>query len=143
MTNEFEDIASEEAVTPALAVEPEPEVVQQPKVVATPQVKAAPAEPVKSKNEQPAAVASSDAKVISLSALKITHARNSASVRYVQDKLIALGFTDAGSDNQGTFGEGTRSAFIKFCGCDKDTCTVSKEDIVKRLFSGDTVQIVS
>lgn len=149
MSEEFKDIAPEEvAVTPALAVEKEPEVVEQPKVVSTSQVKAAPVEPVKSKNSEPAAqvkaAVSSDAKVVSLSALKVQHTTNSASVALVQDKLIAKGFLDAGSDNRGTYGEGTRSALIKFCGCKKDNCdaTCSKEDIVKRLFSGDTVQVI-
>lgn len=147
-TPEYKDKDEEVAVAPALAVEPEPEVEELKIVSPAPQVKAT--EPVKSKNPAPAAVpqvipaAVKDVKVVSLSALKLnTNTTNSASVAFVQEQLIALGYSDAGSDNRGTFGENTRNALIKFCGCNnKESCSVSKEELIKRLFNGVSVQII-
>jgi hypothetical protein len=79
--------------------------------------------------------------VVSISALKFeSYARNSASVKIVQERLMELGFMDAGADKPGWLSVGTRQALGKYCGCiDKAGCKRDKNELIVSLFKGTTV----
>lgn len=120
-------VVEPEIVETPVAVEPEPVVVK-----------------AKSKKiPQPETViAYEDDEVVLLSSLILNgYARNSRSVWLVQERLINLGYTDAGTDEQGWLSEGTRSALAEFCGCSVEECKVNCKDTITRLFEGTPVQV--
>lgn len=138
----------------ALAVEPEtiPTVVAaaapEAEVVATPtaDLGVAAEAPAPKKVKNTAAVESSiPADVfVSLASLKCgSRAKNSRSVRAVQTRLIELGFSEAGNDNYGTFGEGTCSALHDF---KKDSNITSEgcadKETIEALLKGTKAEVV-
>jgi hypothetical protein len=85
----------------------------------------------------PASSASSVAGLVRLSSLKFeSNAQNSVSVALVQQRLIELGFHDAGSDNRGWLCEGTRKALALYAGLSEDAVAVDDADLINKLFVG-------
>jgi peptidoglycan hydrolase-like protein with peptidoglycan-binding domain len=82
---------------------------------------------------------------IQLSALKHnSRAKNSRSVASVQSRLIELGFSDAGNDMRGTFGDSTLEALTAFHKDSKvkaDACT--DEPVIVALFKGTAVEVIA
>ena len=66
---------------------------------------------------------------------------NSQSVALVQERLIELGFYDAGSDNRGWLGAGTKKALADFAGLSVEEVVVDNEELIKRLFVGTQVSV--
>jgi hypothetical protein len=90
----------------------------------------------------PASSASSVAGVVLLSSLKFeSNSLNSLSVALVQERLIELGFYDAGSDNRGWLSEGTRKALALYAGLSEDAVAVDDADLIKKLFAGTAVTL--
>jgi len=123
----------EEVVVPSA---PEPEVVFTPP--------AAPGAFGKSKNDEDAAAASSFEKVVLLSSLKFKAvSRRSLSVAYVQERLLDLGFGEAGSDKRGWLSDGTRKALNEFAGSDVvESGEVKDIAVIERLFAGTAVKVI-
>jgi hypothetical protein len=132
-------LAVEPVTIPAVVVEAKPEPVKEPEVI---QKKEAPA---------PAAAAPEGKKLagsgvfVQLSALKHnSRAKNSRSVASVQSRLIELGFSDAGDDKRGTFGDSTLvalTAFHKDSKVKADACT--DEPVIVALFKGTAVEVIA
>jgi len=132
-------LAVEPTTIPAVVVEAKPEPVKEPEVI--------------QKKEAPAvAVAASEGKklagagvFVQLSALKHGgRAKNSRSVASVQSRLIELGFSDAGNDKRGTFGDSTLEALCAFHKDSKvkaDNCT--DEPVIVALFKGTAVEVIA
>lgn len=126
-----------------VAVEPEPiTVAEEPEVVSVSEPDPAPAlvaeEIVKSKNEDAAAPASFE-KVVLMSSLEFQAVgKRSLSVAYVQERLVELGFYDAGADKRGWFSAGTKKSLSEFAGSDEIDISV-----VQRLFAGTEVRVLS
>jgi hypothetical protein len=132
-------LAVEPTTIPAVVVEAKPEPVKEPEVI--------------QKKEAPAvAVAASEGKklagagvFVQLSALKHGgRAKNSRSVASVQSRLIELGFSDAGDDKRGTFGDSTLvalTAFHKDSKVKADACT--DEPVIVALFKGTAVEVIA
>ncbi len=131
-----EDLSS--IFTPA--VEPEP-VVEPIAVVEEPAPAVEPEPVVKSKKNT--APSSKLEGIVSISILK-THAshHNSASSALIQERLIELGFTDAGLDNRGHMSSNTVKALASFDGSDPKTY-LPAEATVRKLFEGTAVEIVA
>ena len=135
---QVEPAFEEQIVVESYAVEPvEPEVV----VVEEPAVAEEVAEPVaKSKKSKSPA---EDDEVVMLSSLVFqAGSRNSRSVALVQDRLVALGHEDAGSDQRGWLSVGTKTALAEFCGCAVEECKVDCADTIGRLFEGTSVTVI-
>lgn len=80
---------------------------------------------------------------ISVKALSTkSKARNSRSVSLTQGELILKGFLDAGTDNRGTFGEGTEKALREFCGCAKTPCAPHPMATIEKLFADTDYTII-
>jgi peptidoglycan hydrolase-like protein with peptidoglycan-binding domain len=132
-------LAVEPVTIPAVVVEAKPEPVKEPEVV------------VKKEAPAPAAAAPEGKKLagsgvfIQLSALKHnSRAKNSRSVASVQSRLIELGFSDAGNDMRGTFGDSTLEALTAFHKDSKvkaDACT--DEPVIVALFKGTAVEVIA
>lgn len=133
----------EQIVVESYAVEPvEPEVVV---VVEEPAVAEEVAEPVakSKKSKSPAVDDYADDEVVMLSSLVFqAGSRNSRSVALVQDRLVALGHEDAGSDQRGWLSVGTKTALAEFCGCAVEECKVNCADTIGRLFEGTSVIVI-
>jgi hypothetical protein len=85
----------------------------------------------------PVSSASSVAGLVRLSSLKFeSNAQNSVSVALVQQRLIELGFSDAGNDLRGWLCEGTRKALALYAGLSEDAVAVDDADLIKKLFVG-------
>lgn len=134
-------ISEPEVVAPE--PEPEPVFVPEPEVVYVPEPDPAPApaaeEIVKSKNEEPAAPASAPfEKVVLMSSLEFQAVgKRSLSVAYVQERLVELGFYDAGADKRGWFSVGTKKSLSDFAGSDSFDMSV-----IERLFAGTNVKVI-
>jgi hypothetical protein len=105
--------------------------------------KPAPVEVPKSKNLAPAP-SKFDArkKVVSMSKLVFNSTiKNSASVAVVQERLIELGFYDAGSDKRGWLSVGTMKSLTEFAKAKE--VNLKDEKLFKRLFEGTSVDIVA
>ena len=132
-------LAVEPVTIPAVVVEAKPEPVKEPEVV------------VKKEAPAPAAAAPEGKKLagagvfVQLSALKHnSRAKNSRSVASVQSRLIELGFSDAGDDKRGTFGDSTLvalTAFHKDSKVKADACT--DEPVIVALFKGTAVEVIA
>jgi peptidoglycan hydrolase-like protein with peptidoglycan-binding domain len=135
-------LAVEPVTIPAVVVEAKPEPVKEPEVVVKNEAPAAPA---------PAVAASEGKKLagagvfVQLSALVHgSRVKNSRSVTSVQSRLIELGFSDAGEDNRGTFGDSTLEALTAFHKDSKvkaDACT--DEPVIVALFKGTAVEVIA
>ena len=85
----------------------------------------------------PVSSASSVAGLVRLSSLKFeSDAQNSVSVALVQQRLIELGFHDAGSDNRGWLCEGTRKALALYAGVSEDVVATDDKELIEKLFAG-------
>jgi peptidoglycan hydrolase-like protein with peptidoglycan-binding domain len=135
-------LAVEPTTIPAVVVEAKPEPVKEPEVVVKKEAPAA----------APAAVAAPEGKklagagvFVQVSALKHnSRAKNSRSVASVQSRLIELGFSDAGDDRRGTFGDSTLEALTAFHKDSKvkaDACT--DEPVIVALFKGTAVEVIA
>lgn len=125
-----------------VAVEPEPiAAAVEPEVVAVSEPDPAPVEIAKSKKEEPAAPASASApfeKVVLMSSLEFQAVgKRSLSVAYVQERLVELGFYDAGADKRGWFSVGTKKSLSDFAGSDSFDMSV-----IERLFAGTNVKVI-
>lgn len=143
-------VVFEPEAIPAEEVEIETVAVQEPEVVYVPAEPAVEEPVVKAKSKKSEPVPASEpvvyeeGQVVHLSALKYNAiARNSMSVTLVQERLMELGYTDAGIDEPGWLSEYTKTSLAEFCGCDEETCKVDCEDTITRLFAGTPVQVVS
>jgi hypothetical protein len=133
-------LAVEPKTIPAVVVEAKPEPVKEPEVVAKKEAAAsAPAVASEGKKLAGAGV------FVQLSALKHgSRAKNSRSVASVQSRLIELGFSDAGEDKRGTFGDSTLEALCAFHKDSKvkaDNCT--DELVIVALFKGTAVEVIA
>lgn len=123
-----------------IATEPEPiAAAVEPEVVAVSEPDPAPVEIAKSKKEEPAAPASAPfEKVVLMSSLEFQAVgKRSLSVAYVQERLVELGFYDAGADKRGWFSVGTKKSLSDFAGSDSFDMSV-----VERLFAGTNVKVI-
>ena len=118
---------------------PKAEVVEE--VVAV----AAPVAEVKSKNDAPVqSKLAASKKVVSLSKLVFeSKSRNSASVGLVQERLVELGFTDAGSDMYGWLCEGTMKSLAEFANTSVEEVNPKDASLIEKLFEGTQVKVVS
>jgi peptidoglycan hydrolase-like protein with peptidoglycan-binding domain len=135
-------LAVEPETIPAVVVEAKPEPVKQPEVVVKKEeapVVEAPAPVVEGKKLAGSGV------FIQLSALVHgSRVKNSRSVASVQSRLIELGFSDAGNDKRGTFGDATLEALTEFQKDSKikaDACT--SESVIVALFKGTAVEVIA
>lgn len=133
----------------------EPEEEEEEEVVDAPAKPDAAAEVAKSKKSPAAAAvepevvrvapvssASSVAGIVLLSSLKFeSNALNSLSVALVQERLIELGFYDAGSDNRGWLSQGTKKALALYAGLSEDAVAVDDAELIKKLFAGTAVTL--
>jgi peptidoglycan hydrolase-like protein with peptidoglycan-binding domain len=128
-------LAVEPETIPAVVVEAKPEVIEKKE----PEAVAAPAAVVEGKKLAGAGV------FVQLSALVHgSRAKNSRSVASVQSRLIELGFSDAGNDKRGTFGDSTLEALTAFHKDSKvkaDSCT--EEAVIVALFKGTAVEVIA
>ncbi len=119
--------------------EPAAEPVEEPAVVPVAEPKA------KSKKvSQPEPVVYAEGEVVYLSSLVYEgYARNSRSIDLVQQRLIELGFYDAGTDEPGWFSIGTKTALKYFAGCaDDEECNIDCKEDIEKLFAGTSVKVV-
>ena len=132
----------EQIVVESYAVEPvEPEVVAVEPAVAEEVAEEPVAKSKKSKS--PAVDDYADDEVVLLSSLVFeAGSRNSRSVALVQERLVALGHEDAGSDQRGWLSAGTKTALAEFCGCAVEECKVDCADTIGRLFEGTSVTVI-
>jgi hypothetical protein len=132
----------EQIVVESYAVEPvEPEVVAVEPAVAEEVAEEPVAKSKKSKS--PAVDDYADDEVVLLSSLVFeAGSRNSRSVALVQERLVALGHEDAGSDQKGWLSAGTKTALAEFCGCAVEECKVDCADTIGRLFEGTSVNVI-
>jgi hypothetical protein len=101
-------LAVEPVTIPAVVVEAKPEPVKEPEVVVKKEAAAVAPAPVAAPEGKKLA---GSGVFVQLSALKHnSRAKNSRSVASVQSRLIELGFSDAGDDKRGTFGDSTLEA---------------------------------
>ena len=132
----------EQIVVESYAVEPvEPEVV----VVEPAVAEEVAEEPVakSKKSKSPAVDDYADDEVVLLSSLVFeAGSRNSRSVALVQERLVALGHEDAGSDQKGWLSAGTKTALAEICGCAVEECKVDCADTIGRLFEGTSVNVI-
>jgi hypothetical protein len=132
----------EQIVVESYATEPvEPEVV----VVEPAVAEEVAEEPVakSKKSKSPAVDDYADDEVVLLSSLVFeAGSRNSRSVALVQERLVALGHEDAGSDQRGWLSVGTKTALAEFCGCAVEECKVDCADTIGRLFEGTSVNVI-
>jgi hypothetical protein len=132
----------EPKVEEVIVIEPTPEVVVEPTPPAV-------EEPVaKSKNEEPVAAAApaygSEEKVVHTSALVFkAGSRNSVSVALVQERLVELGFGDAGSDKYGWLCEGTMKSLAEFANTSVDEVSLKDASLIEKLFQGTQVKVIS
>lgn len=128
---------AEEPETPMAAVEPEVVYVSEPDPAPAP----APVVEAKSKNDAPAAPFE---RVVLMSSLKYQAVgKRSLSVAYVQERLIELGFLDAGADKRGWLSEGTKSALDTFAKSEViKSGEVEDVSVIESLFSGTSVKVL-
>jgi hypothetical protein len=137
-------LAVEPETIPAVVVEAKPEPVKEPEVIVKKEeapVLEAPAPVVEPQGKKLAGAGV----FIQLSALKHnSRVKNSRSVASVQSRLIELGFSDAGNDMRGTFGDSTLEALTAFHKDSKvkaDACTA--EPVIVALFKGTAVEVIA
>jgi peptidoglycan hydrolase-like protein with peptidoglycan-binding domain len=125
---------------PAVVVEAKPEPVKEPEVV------------VKNEAPAPAPVAAPEGKKLAGAGVYVqvaalvhgSRVKNSRSVASVQSRLIELGFSEAGNDKRGSFGDSTLEALTAFHKDSKvkaDNCT--NEAVIVALFKGTAVEVLA
>lgn len=128
-------LAVEPKTTPAVVVEPVAKVVEKKEAAAE----------VKADTVPGGKKLAGDGIFVQLSALKRnTHVKNSRSVTSVQTRLVELGYSEAGNDNRGTFGDSTFDALCDFYSDSKlkaDSCI--DEAVIVALFDGTAVEVVA
>lgn len=130
----------EEPRVEEVIVEPTPEVVVEP----TPPVVEEPVAKSKNEDESPASAHGSEEKVVDTSVLIFkAGAHNSASVGLVQERLVELGFTDAGSDMYGWLCEGTMKSLAEFANTSVEEVNPKDASLIEKLFEGTQVKVVS
>ena len=118
--------------TPVVVVEPTPPVVEEPVAKS------------KNEDESPASAHGSEEKVVDTSVLIFkAGAHNSASVGLVQERLVELGFTDAGSDMYGWLCEGTMKSLAEFANTSVEEVNPKDASLIEKLFEGTQVKVVS
>ena len=132
-------LAVEPVTIPAVVVEAKPEPVKEPEVV------------VKKEAPAPAAAAPEGKKLagsgvfVQLAALVHgSRVKNSRSVASVQSRLVELGFSEAGNDKRGSFGDSTLEALTAFHKDSKvkaNNCT--DEAVIVALFKGTAVEVLA
>jgi hypothetical protein len=137
-------LAVEPETIPAVVVEAKPEPVKEPEVIVKKEeapVVEAPAPVIEPQGKKLAGAGV----FVQLSALKHGgRAKNSRSVASVQSRLIELGFSDAGNDKRGTFGDSTLDALAEFQKDSRikaDACT--DERVIVALFKGTAVEVIA
>jgi hypothetical protein len=119
--------------------EPMPEVVVEPTPAAVEEI-------TKSKNEEPVQVATAhgpEEKVVHTSSLIFkSSSHNSASVALVQERLVEMGFADAGSDKYGWLCEGTMKALAYFSNTTVEMCDPQDASVIEALFAGTQVAVL-
>jgi hypothetical protein len=121
----------EPKVEEIIVIEPTPEVVVEPTPAVVEEVAAAPAR-------------GSKQKVVDTSALIFkAGSRNSVSVGLVQERLVELGFGDAGSDRYGWLCEGTMKSLAEFASTSVDKVNLKDASLIEKLFEGTQVRVVS
>ncbi len=138
-------VVNTEVVAPVFVPEPEPEPELSIEVVAVPaEPEPAPVEQPKSKNNAPTPSKLSGTKrVVSLSKLVFESSeRNSASVGFVQYRLVERGYYDAGSDKYGWLSIGTRKSLASFAGVSVEKVNLKDEATIRSLFEGTDVEVV-
>lgn len=130
VVKEPEPVVEEVVHTP----EPEVEVEIEPAVVVVEEVVHTPAPEV----------LSTERDTVVLSKLSLaSKEKKSKTVALVQNRLIGLGFVQAGEDNLGTFGANTAKALADYAGCEVIGCDFTDETMIKTLFSGTAVEVVN
>lgn len=134
-------LAVEPKTIPAVVVEAKPEPVKEPEVVVKKEAAAA----AVAEEPKPEGKKLTGAGVfVQLAALVHgSRVKNSRSVASVQSRLIELGFSEAGNDKHGSFGDSTLEALTAFHKDSKvkaDNCT--DEVVVVALFKGTAVEVI-
>ena len=130
VVEEPEPVVEEVVYTPA----PEVEVEIEPAVVVVEEVVHTPAPEV----------LSTERDTVVLSKLSLaSKEKKSKTVALVQNRLIGLGFVQAGEDNIGTFGVNTAKALADYAGCEVIGCDFTDETMIKTLFSGTAVEVIN
>ena len=130
VVEEPEPVVEEVVHTPA----PEVEVEIEPAVVVVEEVVHTPAPEV----------LSTERDTVVLSKLSLaSKEKKSKTVALVQNRLIGLGFVQAGEDNIGTFGVNTAKALADYAGCEVIGCDFTDETMIKTLFSGTAVEVIN
>ena len=130
VVEEPEPVVEEVVYTP----EPEVEVEIEPAVVVVEEVVHTPAPEV----------LSTERDTVVLSKLSLaSKEKKSKTVALVQNRLIGLGFVQAGEDNIGTFGVNTAKALADYAGCEAIGCDFTDETMIKTLFSGTAVEVIN
>ena len=118
-------------------VEPTPEVVEE--IVEEPVAKSK-----KEERPQAAPKRGSKDKVVHTSALVFkSNSRNSVSVGLVQERLMELGFADAGADKHGWLCEGTMKALADFAKTTVAKCNPQDASMIEALFAGTKVEVIN
>ena len=130
VVEEPEPVVEEVVYTPA----PEVEVEIEPAVVVVEEVVHTPAPEV----------LSTERDTVVLSKLSLaSKEKKSKTVALLQNRLIGLGFIQAGEDNIGTFGVNTAKALADYAGCEVIGCDFTDETMIKTLFSGTAVEVIN
>jgi hypothetical protein len=123
------EVPVEEPKVEEVIVEPTPVVVVEPPVA-------------KSKNPEKPGKSGSKEKVVRTSALVFkSNSRNSVSVGLVQERLLELGFTEAGTDKYGWLCEGTMESLAKFAKTTVEKCNPQDASMISALFAGTQVKV--
>jgi peptidoglycan hydrolase-like protein with peptidoglycan-binding domain len=136
-------LAVEPITIPAVVVEAKPEPVKEPEVVVK---KEAPAVAAAAEEPKPEGKKLAGAGVyVQVAALVHgSRVKNSRSVASVQSRLIELGFSEAGNDKRGTFGDSTLEALTAFHKDSKvkaDNCI--DKPVIVALFKGTAVEVLA
>jgi peptidoglycan hydrolase-like protein with peptidoglycan-binding domain len=132
-------LAVEPVTIPAVVAEAKPEPVKEPEVVV--KKEAAAAAPAASEGKK---LAGAGVYVQLAALVHGSRAKNSRSVASVQSRLIELGFSEAGNDKRGSFGDSTLEALTAFHKDSKvkaDACT--DEPVIVALFKGTAVEVIA
>lgn len=134
-------LAVEPVTIPAVVVEAKPEPVKEPEVV---QKKEAPAPAAAASASEGKKLAGAGVYVQVAALVHGSRAKNSRSVASVQSRLVELGFSEAGNDKRGSFGDSTLEALTAFHKDSKvkaDACT--DEPVIVALFKGTAVEVIA
>ena len=135
-------LAVEPKTAPAVVVEAKPEPVKEPEVVVKKEAPAAAA--AEESNSEGKKLAGAGVYVQLAALVHGSREKNSRSVASVQSRLIELGFSEAGNDKRGTFGDSTLEALTAFHKDSKvkaDSCI--DKPVIVALFKGTAVEVLA